>query len=366
MKILHILSCPASGGAEVYVKDLAIAFARQGEEVCIAFLSSANDQGRNEDFERKFLEQLESQGVKYFFIGNGARRFPWQGRYILKKNLGENRYDVIHSHLLYGLSYSSGLGVPLIYTHHSEKISSKGKLTFRYASFKLLQNFVDSFVAISEECRSYLSQCTNKDIELIRNAVDSSKFEPFKRQARSSKIVNAICVGRLSEQKNYPLLIKAVSLLSDYERSLIKIKVVGEGADSYRAFLLDMVEKLEVSDVFEFVGNSNDVPQVLSESSLFLMSSAFEGLPIALIEAAMSGLPAIVTNVGGCKEVIDNCDNGVVVPPNDVEAMSKAISFFLHNQTVMEKYSENAVANSYVFGIEEAAKLHLSLYRKFV
>ena len=61
----------------------------------------------------------------------------------------------------------------------------------------------------------------------------------------------------------------------------------------------------------QLLGNRNDVPALLAHSQLFLMSSAYEGLPIALIEATMSGLPCVVTNVGGCREIIEKCQNGV-------------------------------------------------------
>ncbi|WP_228278533.1 hypothetical protein [Acinetobacter indicus] len=80
MNILHIISAPASGGAEVYVKDLASCLACQGHNLHIAFLSNASDVGRNPVYEENFLNDLKSSGVNIYIIGNETRKKPWLGK----------------------------------------------------------------------------------------------------------------------------------------------------------------------------------------------------------------------------------------------------------------------------------------------
>ena len=92
------------------------------------------------------------------------------------------------------------------------------------------------------------------------------------------------------------------------------------------------------------------------------MSSSFEGLPIALIEAAVVGLPCIVTDVGGCAEIIARSDNGVAVPPHSPQAIADEITRFVSEKTLIKQYSINAIANAHKYSISIAAKLHLDLY----
>src|SRR5690606_23120808 len=100
----------------------------------------------------------------------------------------------------------------------------------------------------------------------------------------------------------------------------------------------------------------------LNDADIFLMSSAWEGLPIALTEATISGLPCIVTDVGGCIEIIENSKNGIVVSPNNPQALADAIYKLVSEPKLIEEYSKNAIQNSAHYSISKAAQLHVSLY----
>jgi glycosyltransferase involved in cell wall biosynthesis len=96
------------------------------------------------------------------------------------------------------------------------------------------------------------------------------------------------------------------------------------------------------------------------------MSSASEGLPIALIEAAASGLPCVVTDVGGCREIIESCQNGIVVEPNDPQKFADAIEAIINNAERYSEYSANALLHAQQFSIENAASSHISMYQRLL
>jgi len=144
------------------------------------------------------------------------------------------------------------------------------------------------------------------------------------------------------------------------------VSIAGEGDVQYTANLKQFLKEAGVVDNFMFLGNRADVPQLLSESDLFLMSSEQEGLPISLIEATVSGLPCIVTDVGGCSEIIEMCGNGVAVEYGDAEAYARELREVIESPEKLQKWSTSAADNCAQLDIESAAKKHISLYKELL
>ena len=150
--------------------------------------------------------------------------------------------------------------------------------------------------------------------------------------------------------------------LEENIKSQISVSIAGEGPKIYRVELQDFVKKNNLQDFVRFVGVTSNVPKFLYYADLFVMSSAWEGSPIALTEAAISGLPCIVTNVGGCSEIIERSSNGTVIEPNDSQAIAHEITNFVLNKSLIEKFSQNAIDRTEQYSIKKAANSHVSLY----
>ncbi len=357
MNILHIVSAPASGGAEVYVKDLAKYLSLQ-HNVHIAFLSSAADAGRDLDYEKNYLEDLRFSGVKMYIIGNETRKNPWLGMMRLRRYVKDNNIEICHTHLAYGIVFSTLLKIPVVYTHHN--ITRRwGKYTY-----KVFNKLVDEYVGISEICATALEEYTGKKVSTIFNAVSLDKFKGYSRPRVFDKscIINIAMIGTLQPQKDYPNILEALTLLDQKVRDQISISIAGEGEKEYKAELMDNVKNNYLQDIVNFIGVTNDIPQFLYDADLFIMSSAWEGLPISLTEAAISGLPCIVTNVGGCSEVIVRSNNGLIIEPHDSQALANAITKVVTNKSTMEQWSRNAIENIEKYSIEKAVDSHISLY----
>lgn len=361
MRIFHVVSAPAAGGAEVYVKDLAKVLVKQGHSMAVGFLGHAEDIGRSVEYEKEFLAELDAAGVKWFFIGNECRRKPWLGVNRVREFVKSESIDIYHSHLPFGVPFAFGLGVPKVYTHHS--INPR----LNWLTYRLFNLLIDRYIGISEVCAEKLSVYSRRSVIPILNGVDSRKFP--KRQKPfpvDGEVLRASVVGRIHPHKGYYFLGQVIQSLPEQVRERIRVRIAGEGDPDYTQKLKNFFAEAGIRDNFEFLGNRSDVPQLLNESDLFLMSSEQEGLPISLIEATIAGLPCIVTDVGGCSEIIEMCENGAAIRYGDVEGYARLLRELVENPDKLRIWSANGRKNLSSLDIEVAAERHLELYSELL
>lgn len=358
MNILHVISSPTSGGAEVYVKDLVKYLAQHGHNMHVAFLSSAADAGRDIEYGQDFLNELKVLDIKTYIIGNETRKKPWLGMIRLRKYVKDNDIDICHTHLAYGIVFSALIKVPVVYTHHN--------ITRRWGSitYQVFNKLVDEYVGISKICAAALSEYTGREVNTIFNATSLDKFEGQSRirVLSNDSIVNVAMVGRLQPQKDYLNMLKALALLDSKVKSQISVIIAGEGSKEHKYELLDYIKKNNLQNTVSLIGVTNNIPHFLYEADIFVMSSAWEGLPIALTEATISGLPCIVTDVGGCSEIIARSNNGIVIKPHNPQALADEISKLIVNKALIKQLSQNAINSADQYSIRKAADLHIDLY----
>lgn len=205
---------------------------------------------------------------------------------------------------------------------------------------KLLRLLRDMLVAISYSTfvqtysqKMYFSRLLHKKIFVLPNPISNEILST--NVVGKNNIKEIISVGRLSSQKNFPLLIKAVKVLIDAGEN-IELAIYGEGED--KASLQKLIFSLGMSDKCFLRGRTNDVAKVLSKSDLFVMCSNFEGMPNALMEAMAVGLPCVSTNCEtGPAELLSN-DKGLLVPVNDKDKIVSAIKFMIDNPKVANRF----------------------------
>ncbi|MEP6909250.1 MAG: glycosyltransferase family 4 protein [Actinomycetota bacterium] len=169
------------------------------------------------------------------------------------------------------------------------------------------------FIAVSEETRRQLGvDLSLPDVQVIANGVD---VRPA-MDALPGPGFRLGALGRLTAQKGFDVLIEAVRLL-EAEGLPVQTVVGGEGPD--RALLAAQADGLNV----EFRGFVADVPAFHAELGAFCLPSRWEGLPFALLEAMMSGLPCVASDVGDVRLALDGA--GFVVPPDDPAALAAAL-----------------------------------------
>lgn len=153
-----------------------------------------------------------------------------------------------------------------------------------------------------------------------------------------------VTVGRISKQKNQMLLLKAFVRIKDKYPALT-VRIYGEDSDEgVREELKQYMEQQKIEDRVRFMGESNCLEKEIRDTSLFVLSSDYEGMPNALMEAMAMGLPVIATDCpcGGSGMLIEDGVSGRLVPVGDVGMMADAMEQLLDDRNLAEIMGENA------------------------
>lgn len=191
----------------------------------------------------------------------------------------------------------------------------------------IIFRLADGFVFQTQNASEYFSKTIQKKSIIIFNPVG----EQFYRVKRTGTPHNIITVGRLYPQKNHALLIKAFSMIARMfpDENLI---IYGEG--ELRTELEDLVRELSLENRVLLPGSVSNIPEKLAEAKIFVLSSDYEGMPNALMEAMAVGVPVISTDCpcGGASMLIQNNVNGILIPCNDVNALSISLRTLLNSE----------------------------------
>jgi glycosyltransferase involved in cell wall biosynthesis len=205
------------------------------------------------------------------------------------------------------------------------------------------------FVACSEEVgRSYREKLhlDPAKVTTIYNGIDPaivlSDADPHQVRASHGVAPNEfmfLAVGRLSPQKNFPLMLRAFKDLVA-KRPDAKLLIAGVGPDE--AVIKSVAADLGLNERVRFLGRQKDVAALLKSAEAFLMPSLFEGMPLALVEAMFAGLPAIVSDIPVMREAIENRRNGLMVDSHDQTGLTDAMIEIADDAELRKKLGEAA------------------------
>jgi glycosyltransferase involved in cell wall biosynthesis len=234
------------------------------------------------------------------------------------RSLRATRPDLVHLNLVtvtnnrHLIGAAVALGLPAVATLHLvAPLQSRVQVRLLRPVYRRLRRFI----AVSQETRTQL--CSELGVErdavvVVPNGVRPRA--PIERAAATPVRIGA--VGRLTKQKGFDVLLDAVRLLGADGRE-VEVVVAGEGPD--RRALVAHADGLPV----EFRGFVDDIPVFLDGLDLFCLPSRWEGLPFALLEAMMAGLPCVASDVGDVASALGS--TGIVVPPEDPSALADAL-----------------------------------------
>lgn len=178
-------------------------------------------------------------------------------------------------------------------------------------------------------------------VEVIYNGIDLKWFDDclltgkMSFDYRREKTICAVASHR--KEKGVDILLKAFETVCK-RRSDVTLWLIGNGVQTEH--LRDYALQRGIAKKVVFWGNRSDVPGFLNAASIGVLSSRTEGLPNAIIEYMAARLPVVATNVGGNAELVVDGKTGVLVPPNDPEALADAICFVLDHPDIACKYGE--------------------------
>lgn len=184
----------------------------------------------------------------------------------------------------------------------------------------ILYNFAEKVVCQTESNKKYFNKNIQRKTSIIYNPIYLS--EKVGSSLNEKKENTIISIGRLSKQKNQILLINSFKKLLKYFPDY-KLIIYGEGEN--RKFLENYIEKSNLEKNVFLPGAFKDVHNKIKKSKLFIMTSDYEGMPNALLEAMSLGLPCVSTKVSGAVDLIENYKNGVLVDRKPDEISNEII-----------------------------------------
>ncbi len=313
MKIMFYINSIHHGGAERVMTNLANQFAETENEVVLVT-----------SFKSEWEYPLVS-AVKRISMFDGYIKGALKRNYLLVKNLRKimkaEKPDVIVSFMaepnFRTVIASRGLKSRVILSVRNDPNKEYGNFLFRFLAKNLFKR-ADGIVFQTEDAKSWFPKKVQEKSAIIFNQVDESFFNA-KVDYENKDIIT---VGRLTSQKRHDLLIKAYSeICSKIDNKLL---IYGEG--NLKSQLQSLINSLNLQDRVILMGATKDVVCALENCGIFVLSSDYEGLPNALMEAMSVGLPCISTDCpcGGPKSLFDG-NGGVLVSVDNLSELKDAM-----------------------------------------
>lgn len=332
MKVLFTIGSLSGGGAERVVSRLASCMARKGHNVEIALIAQNDiDYPLDNNVTVKYINpKLQIKGMRYIFR---CREY--------RKEVKHFKPDVIISFTtgvnLFVLDAIKPSSYKIILSERNDPYNDPKDEKLRKKRDKKYGE-VSGIVFQTDDAKAYFSNDIQKCSTVILNPVEVP-IEYINNGCKEKKIVT---VGRLEHQKNHIMLINAFSEIHKHFPEY-KLEIYGDG--SLKTILEKYICEKELEEVVFLKGYTKNVFEAISTAKLFVLSSDYEGLSNALIEAMALGLPVVSTDhpIGGARMVIDNGVNGILTPVGDAHSFASAVCKILDDENMYTQISENAV-----------------------
>lgn len=370
-------------GAEAHMYNLANEIANLGHEVHYV-TNVSSDKGFHKNIVLHKIQSAKILANKSFYAwtfchASGNIKSSKKALEVLKNE--SFSFDIIHNHGNLSTLLLSHVkkGIPLIYTVHdappySCRYDSLKETVIRHMVFQCIDSGAwrnaDHLITVSENLKGEIlkKQIPEEKISVIYNGVDSQFLGEDSYRTSSNALQNkyglanhyCLYVGRLAPRKGLDYLLHALKKTTN-----IQCVIVGDGPQ--REYLLSLRENLGLRERVIFTGYvpKKDLRHLYATADFFVLPSLAEGLPLVILEALASGTPVIASNVAGNSEIVLEGYNGLMVPPRDVEALSKSMRMLTNDVGLREKMSENAKRTvGERFSWKNVAKEVLRVYEK--
>jgi glycosyltransferase involved in cell wall biosynthesis len=260
--------------------------------------------------------------------GIGALQAALQLRQFIRREGVVIVYTVFESSDLWaGLVTRATSRAKLVWARRDLGILRKPKHRIAY---HLMARIPHAVVAVSEKVRQY---CIHTDginsarVHTVYNGLNIERFVNTRNRSRGGQLV--VSVGNIRRVKGHDIFIRAAAIIAQrFPRA--RFSIAGEVLEpQYFQELLMLINSLGLADRFHFEGALTDLPTFLAEADIFVLPSRSEGFSNALIEAMAASLPVVATRVGGNPEAVEDGVTGLLVPPEDPDALADALQGLL-------------------------------------
>lgn len=364
MKILHVINNLSSGGAENLLKEI-VPKQKKVNDVDILILTNKNN---------VFELELIKKGVK--IINTNISNNIYNPIQILEIRKYISKYDLIHVHLFpsfYWVAIANMLlfkdKKKLIFTEHNTSNNRRNKSIFRLIEKSIYSKY-SKIICISKETKDELKHWLEitedtEDIKVVNNGIDLNKFKISIAYNRDkifdkykSKDVLLLMIARFNEQKDHETVIKAISELPER----YKLILVGEG--NRIEIIKELVNNLNLRERVVFLGFRSDIPNIIKTCDINILSSHYEGFGLVAVESMASGIPTIVSNVDGLKDVVGN--GGILFTKGDHIELKEKILNIYENKENYNRIRESGIKRSELYNIDNMIKSLNNIYNEVV
>ena len=335
--LLFYINSIHGGGAERVIIQLAHDFAKAGYRAILvtSFVDEGKEYAVPENVERLSIEDVE---IKQSRLKKNISRISAL-RKIIKREKPVAVISFMAEPNFRAVIATRGLKTKLIVSVRNDPNREYDGRLGRFIGRHILMH-ADGCVFQTEDAKQWFSRKLQAKSQVIMNDVKEEFFRVERKNPH-----NIVSVGRLSEQKNHSLLIRAFAKIADkYPEE--KLLIYGTG--TLKDELNQQIETFDLKERVILMGSTQDVPSVLASAKIFSLSSDYEGMPNCLMEALAAGVPSISTDCpcGGPRALIKDGEDGLLIPVGDEDAMAQALDRLLadfgYSESLGRKAKENA------------------------
>ncbi len=344
LRVLHVLCDLAGGGAERLVLDLC----RRAPQQVDCTVAGVHPGG-------PLLPEFTAAGIPVLCADR--RRGRPGGRALSALTAWSRRADVVHTHGWAGDAW--GLPAALIARRPvriSTEHNTRADTPSRGRSGALLRHLAHRIIAVSDAAADTLAIHERRRVAVIPNGIDLDRFAPAPLPApeihRRDVPLRVLAMGRLTHQKGLDVLIRAA-----VKTPGVTVDVIGEGED--HAALQSLISRADAPVTLS--GWQRDVRPHLARCHVVAMPSRWEGFGLAAVEALAAGRPVIASRVDMLPELIGAA--GLVVPADDVPALSRALALLRDDRELLEELARCAPAQATRFDIRHTVAETVRLYK---
>lgn len=369
----------SSGGADLFGANLALALKENNAQVRLIICYKFNTEA-----EHNILNDISRNGITPVFLldwaGYTSGMFYLQALRKLAAYLKNLDTDIIHSHFHTGTLLAIWLKISgkvrhVVRTAHVDHEWQRGwdgllrQAIIRTLIFVIFPLFVDLEVGVSTYTvevlnQRFISRLLNKESFVIPNAIP--KHDRNERTNLENRFTGWLAdhpiigsVGRLEEQKGYTVLIEALPEILVKFPDLVTW-LIGDGPQM--ELLKEQCQKLGIENRVVFWGKQDNVAALLSKMDVFVSASRYEGLPTVVLEALDIGVPCVVTDIPGTRDIVSG-NNVQLCRAGDSKSLADAINSVLMNPSIRKTLVENGLQTVDRFRIDNVSRAYWAAYQ---
>lgn len=374
IKILHILEATI-GGTRTHLNYLVRNLDQEKFEIAV-IVSAKRTAAFCQDIsamKRLGIRVFEIDMIRQISLIQDLKSF-FKIFFILKKH----RFEIIHTHsskagVLGRVSAKLTRAPVILYSPHAFAFLGYPNRISHFILRKIEQilgKITTKIICVSESEKQIALENKigkNKQFVVIQNGIQPNPLNlqrpasPRKTDFSREKIIIGT-VGYFRRQKNYPMFLQAAKLVIR-EKSNVKFLVIGDGEK--RCEIQRLLTELDLNTHFILTGHVENVVEYYQMMDIFVLTSFWEGLPYAILEAMAAGVPVVATDVPGTRDIIRHSENGLLVSINNVDLLASTLLSLVENpelrQNIAIKGYSHILNN---FNIEKNIKTYDTLYQE--